>query len=483
MKTDMPNPTQNQPKTQLDSERIGWLLVKMAAPVFIGMFVQTTYNVVNTIFIGHFVGAEAIAGLSIVFPLQMMAMGLGMMVGVGGLSVISRSIGAGDNARAERALGNCFTASLALSIAVMLLILPFMDFWLKLIGASVEVLPYAHTYLMIIISGAIFNTLGMALFSLVRAEGNARVGMTAMVVGALLNIMLDSILIIGLKMGVKGAALGTVIAQITSMLYLLSYYLSGKSYLKIHPTNFAPDSKILKSMFTIGSASFVQTTGTSISAMVLLYSVVAYGGDIALSAFGIIQRIMMFANMPALVIGQGLQPILGFNYGARRFGLGLKGIYLAYGSSTVLCVLTFALVYLFPGPLIRIFSDDRELVDTGIYAARLAFLAMPLMGLVMVSQMIFQAIGRASKSFIAAIVRPVVFLIPAVLIMSRLLKLDGVFLSLPTSDTLTFLLMVTLMVPVLNELRRAAAREVTEAAIPVAAAHRLEKTGSSGVTE
>ena len=210
----------------------------------------------------------------------------------------------------------------------------------------------------------------MALFSLVRAEGNTRVGMTAMILGALLNIMLDSILIIWLKMGVKGAALGTVISQTTSMLYLLSYYLSGKSYLKIRPANFAPDSKILKSMFAIGSASFVQTTGTSISAMILLHSVVAYGGDIALSAFGIIQRIMMFANMPALVIGQGLQPILGFNYGARRFGLGLKGIYLAYGSSTVLCVLTFGLVYMFPGPMVRIFSNDPELIDMGIYAAQ-----------------------------------------------------------------------------------------------------------------
>jgi putative MATE family efflux protein len=479
----MPDPTQHQNKTRLDSERIGWLLVKMATPAFIGMFVQTTYNVVNTIFIGHFVGTEAIAGLSIVFPLQMMAMGLGMMVGVGGLSVISRSIGQDNRPRAERALGNSFTASLALSLVLMLIILPFVDFWLKLIGASAEVLPYAHTYLTIIISGAVFNTLGMALFSLVRAEGNTRVGMTAMILGALLNIMLDSILIIWLKMGVRGAAMGTVIAQITSMLYLLSYYLSGKSYLKIHPANFAPDSKILKSMFAIGSASFVQTTGTSISAMILLHSVVAYGGDIALSAFGIIQRIMMFANMPALVIGQGLQPILGFNYGARRFGLGLKGIYLAYGSSTVLCILTFALVYLFPGPLLRIFSSDTELVNTGIYAARLAFLAMPLMGLVMVSQMIFQAIGRATKSFTAAIVRPIVFLIPSVLLMSRLLKLDGVFLSLPTADTLTFLLMVLLMLPVINELRRAAAREGKNEAISLARFPELEKTERSGMPE
>jgi putative MATE family efflux protein len=455
----MRNTIPNRNNSVLDSDRIGRLLVKMAMPSFIGMFVQTTYNVVNTIFIGHFVGTEAIAGLSIVFPLQMLAMGLGMMVGIGGLSVISRSIGAGDNARAERALGNCFTVSITLSILVMIIILPFADFWLRLIGASDEVLPYAHTYLTIIISGTIFNALAMAMMNLVRAEGNTRVGMSAMILGALLNITLDSIFIVWLGMGVKGAALGTIISQTTSMVYLLAYYLTGRSYLKVHTSNFNPDFKILKSMFAIGSASFIQTVGTSISSMILIHGVVRYGGDIALSAFGIIQRIMMFSNMPALVTGQGLQPILGYNYGAKRFRLALKGIYLAYGASTILSTAAFILVYLFPGVIIRIFSSDPQLIDTGIYAARLAFLALPLMGLVMVSQMIFQALGRAVQAFITAIARPVLFLIPAVLLLSHVWKLDGVFLSLPTADVLTFILAITLLSPIIKEFRKAAAQE------------------------
>jgi putative MATE family efflux protein len=475
----MQNPVPSK-KTELDSDRIGWLLFKMATPVFIGMFVQTTYNVVNTIFVGHFIGTEAIAGLSIVFPLQMLAFGLGMMVGVGGLSVISVSIGAGDRARAERALGNSFIASVAVTLVIMLIVMPFTDFWLKLIGASPADLPYAHPYLMIIYSGAILNTTAMTLFALVRAEGNTRIGMAAMVSGAILNIILDSILIIWLRLGVRGAAIGTVTSQTLSLVILLFYYLSSKSYLKIHPANFKPDFKILKSMFAVGSASYVQTTGTSISSMILLHSVVNYGGDVALGAFGIVQRIMMFANMPALVIGQGLQPILGFNYGARRFGLGLKGIYLAYASSTVLCVLTFGLVFIFPGPLARIFSNDPALVSMSTYAARRVFLAMPLMGLVMVSQMIFQAIGRATKSFIAAIVRPVVFLIPAVLVMSHFFKLNGVFLSLPMADTLTFLLVVFVMAPVINEFRKAAARENKNEALSLARLPELEKTGNSG---
>jgi putative MATE family efflux protein len=469
-------------KTDLDSERIGWLLVKMTSPVFLGMFVQAMYNIINTIFIGRYVGVDGIAGLSIVFPLQMFAMGLGMMVGVGGLSVISRSIGSGDVARAERALGNCFTAAIALSVAVMVLLMPFVNFWLKLIGASANVLPYARTYLLIILSAAIFNTLGVALLTLVRAEGNTRIGMVSQVLGAILSIILCWIFIVSLKMGVAGAALSTIISQVVSMIYLLSYYLRGKGYLKVRKSNFRPDAKILKSMLAIGSGSFVQTVASSLSSMVVLHGVVRYGGDVALSAFGIIQRVMMFSNMPAMCIGQGLQPILGFNHGARRFKLGIKAIYLAYISSTVLSVAAFIIVYLFPGPIVSIFKDDPELIKMGAYAARLAFLALPLMGLVMVSQMIFQAMGKAVQAFIAAIVRPIVFLIPAVLILSRPWELAGVFLSLPTADVLTFVLLIVLMLPVINELRLAVKEEgINTVSLP--SLPGLENSKSRGAAE
>jgi Na+-driven multidrug efflux pump len=283
-------------------------------------------------------------------------------------------------------------------------------------------------------------------------------------------------------MGVAGAALSTIISQIVSMIYLLSYYVRGKSFLKVRRNNFKPDLKILKSMFAIGSASFAQTVASSLSAMVVLNGVVKYGGDVALSAFGIIQRVMLFSNMPAMVIGQGLQPILGFNYGARRFKLGIKAIYMAYISATALSVAAFVLVFIYPGPIVSIFRNDPALIDMGTYAARRAFLGLPLMGLVMVSQMIFQAIGKAMQSFIAAIVRPIIFLIPAVLIMSRPWELAGVFLSLPTSDTLTFILMVILMVPVINEIRRLAREETSSAMVP-SPVPQLENKESSRVAE
>ena len=450
---------QNNTHNVLDTERVGWLLVKLATPAFFGMFVQTLYNVVNTIFIGHAVGSLAIAGLSIVFPIQMLFMGIGMMVGMGGTSLISRFLGAGDTARAERTLGNGITCIVILSLLATAIILPNVNSFLRLIGASDEVLPFARDYLLIIVGGTVFNVTGMALLNFVRGEGNARVGMIANIIGAVLNIILDAIFILVMHMGVVGAALGTVIAQIATLIYLATYYFSGSSYLKFHASNLRPDFKILKSMFSIGISSFVQTIAGSLSAMFLIREVVVFGGDIYLSAFGIIQRVMMFATMPAMVTGQGVQPILGFNYGARRYSLALKALTIAAIASTSLSFAAFFVLYFIPGPIIRVFSNDPQLIDAGIHASRLVFLSMPLMGFVMVGATSFQSIGKAVQAFITAIVRPVVFLIPAVIILPRFLGLEGVFLSFPTSDVLTFVLTTILLSPIIKEFRKAAAAE------------------------
>jgi len=447
---------QSQTRNVLDTEHVGPLLVKLATPAFFGMFVQTLYNVVNTIFIGHSVGSLAIAGLSIVFPVQMLFMGVGMMVGMGGTSLISRFLGAGEHAKAERTLGNGITCIAILSVLITAIILPNVNGFLRLIGASSEVLPYARQYLVIIVSGTVFNVTGMALLNFVRAEGNARVGMIATMLGAVLNIILDAIFIVALHWGVKGAALGTIIAQIATLIYLSIYYLSGSSYLKFHKSNLRLDVKILKSMFSIGVSSFVQTTAGSLSAMFLLREVVAYGGDVYLGAFGIIQRVMMFATMPAMVIGQGVQPILGFNYGARRFSLALKALKIAAIASTSFSILAFMVLYFIPGSIIKIFSTDPALVSAGIYASRLVFFSMPIMGFVMVGSTSFMSIGKAAQAFITAIARPVVFLIPAVIILPRLLGLKGVFLSFPVSDLLTLTLTIILLVPIIKEFRKAA---------------------------
>jgi putative MATE family efflux protein len=463
---------QNRESNVLDTDRISWLLFKLATPVFFGMFVQTLYNVINTIFIGHFVGPLGIAGLSIVFPLQMVSWGVSQMVGIGGASLISRLIGKGDIPGAEKTIGNGITVGIFMAILVTVIIAPFSTFWLKLIGASEEVMPYARPYLIIIMSGTVFNVFAMSLLSFVRAEGNARVGMVAMMMGAILSIILDAIFVIPLKMGVVGAGLATIISQIVSMIYLFSYYLTGSSYLKLHVRNLKIDFSILKQMLAIGIAAFVQTITSSLSAMIMIHTVIKYGGDSALEAFGIIQRVMIFVTLPAMVFGQGLQPILGFNYGAKRYHLALKGIYIAAIFSTVMSILGFAIIYLIPGPIMRVFTTDQALIDMGVYASRLIFLSLPFMGGVMVGQLIFQAIGKAVQSFITAIVRPILFLIPLVMIMSNLWQLDGVFLAFPSADILTLLMIVVLITPILRQFRKAA---IAENALQTAGSFSLEK--------
>ncbi|HTY82525.1 MAG TPA: MATE family efflux transporter [Dehalococcoidales bacterium] len=472
----MPEPRKFPQKSELDSNRISWLLLKLSTPAFLGMFVQGLNNVINTIFVGQYVSRDAIGGLGIVFPLQMFAMGIGMMVGIGGLSVMSRAMGSGDNARAEHALGNCFFLGLVLSVIVMVILMPFSRTWLNLLGAEGDILDYGNSYLLVIVSGTIFNTFAVALLSLVRAEGNTRIPMISMIIGALVCVAFTALFVITFKWGVAGSAWATVISQIASMIFLFTYYTRGQGYLKMRFKNFKPDFKILRAMLAVGISSFVQTISSSVSGVIMLHNVSVYGGALALDAFGIVQRVMMFVAMPAMAIGQGLQPILGFNYGAGRYRLGLRGIYMAYGSSTILCLVIYALVMLLPGQIVSIFRDDPELINMGIFTMRRVLLAVPLMGVVMVGQMIFQAIGKAGQSFVAAFSRPVLFMIPLVLVLSHFWKLEGTLYSFPASDTLTCVFIALLMIPVIMEFRKLS-RQEGEKYLVAAPAASIEKSG------
>jgi putative MATE family efflux protein len=443
----------NQNQSVLDDDRIGRLLFKLSLPAFLGMFVMTLYNVVDTIFIGHYVGPLGIAGLSIVFPLQLLTIGIGEMTGMGGASVVSRLIGVGNIPRAERAIGNAITATIVLSVIMMIAGLANPDFWLRLMGSSETILPYAKDYMTIILIGMFFMAFAMALNNLIRAEGNARTPMIGMIIGAVLNIILDAIFIIPLDMGIRGAALATVISQLVSVLYFVRYYLSGKSFIKIYSKNLIIEWGILKSILAVGIASFARMLAGSLSAMLVNRTLVAYGGDYAVSTFGILHRILMFAIMPGIVIGSGLQPILGFNYGARRYDKALQVTKLAIIAATTCSVIVFFVLYFAPEPFIRIFTNDTDLISLASYAAKRLFLVMPMVGFMMVGSLVFQSIGKAKQSFITAVSRPVLFLIPLIFTLPRFLQLDGVWWSFPIADALTVLLTLSLLIPQIRELR------------------------------
>lgn len=451
------SPQDNRNKVLLDDDRIGRLLLQLTIPSFLGMFVNTMYNVVNTIFIGHYVGPMGIAGLSIVFPVQMLAVGIGQMTGMGGASLISRLIGAGNKSRAELALGNALISTIALSILVTIIGLSDVDRWLRFIGASETILPYARDYMTIILFGIVFQTGGMALNGLIRAEGNTRVPMIGMMLGAVLNIILCAIFIIVLGMGIRGSALAAVIAELFSFAYLISYYFGGKSFLKIRPSNLMFNLGILKEVMAVGAASFAQTIAGSFSSVLMNRMIVSYGGDYAISAYGIINRIMMFALMPGIVVGQGAQPIMGFNYGARRYDRLLKALKLALISSTIICVIAFMFLFFFPETLVRIFTTDIELINICTHASRRIWLAIYLMGFLMVGSTVFQALGKALQAFVTAIARPALFLVPSLFIMAHFWKLDGIWLSFPVTDTLTCILTLLLLLPQIKTFRRLSA--------------------------
>jgi putative MATE family efflux protein len=438
----------------LNDDRIGRLLLKLSLPAFMGMFVMALYNVVDTIFIGHYVGPLGIAALSIVFPIQMLTMGIGMMMGMGGASLISRLLGAGNAARAEHALGNSLTFTIIISVALTIIGLSNPDLWLRLMGASETILPYARDYMTIILAGVIFRTLAMAQNFLIRATGNARVPMIGMIMGASLNIVLDAIFIIPLGMGVKGAALATVIAQVITSLYFLRYYLSGKSFLRIHLQNMVIEWDILKSILAIGISSFARTAAQSLAVIFVNRTLLTFGGDLAISSYGLIQRIMIFALMPSIVIGQGMQPILGFNYGAKRYDRALRVIKLAIVSATIYSIIAFCALYFAPELFIRVFTADSELIALTADAARQIFLAVYLIGFIIIGSIVFQAIGKAPQAFVTAVARPALFLLPLVFILPNYWQLDGAWLAFPITDALTTILVLALLIPEIKMFRK-----------------------------
>jgi len=437
----------------LANERIGKLLWKLSLPAGIGMFVMALYNVVDTIFIGQVVGPLGIAGLTIVFPIQILVMGIGLMIGIGGASLISRSLGARDFEKAERTLGNAILLAVILGVLIAIVGLSNSSFWLRLVGASETILPYAKDYLDIILLGTAFRIFAMGINQLVRAEGNARVAMISMLIGAILNILLDAVFILALRMGVKGAAIATVLSQVVTSLYIIHYYLFQGSSVKVHMKNFVPKLIVIRGIMIIGFGSFVRMAGGSLVAIIVNRTLVAYGGDLAVAAYGMVHRVMMFAFMPIMSVGQGLQPILGFSYGAKRPDRALKVIKLSAIVATMFSIISFLFIFFFHAPIMRVFTNDASLVSAGSHAAKLIFLAAYLIGFQMVGSVVFQALGKAVPTFVTATSRQILFLLPLVFILPKFLQLDGIWLSFPIADALSFILTLAFFIPQIRELR------------------------------
>ncbi|MBW6518310.1 MAG: MATE family efflux transporter [ANME-2 cluster archaeon] len=431
----------NERNRLMADQSIGRLLLNLSAPATVGMLVHALYNLTDTIFVGRGLGehsVQGIAGIAIVFPIQMILMAVAMTIGLGGASIISRSLGVRDVQKAERTLGNMVTLVLVLSAFFTLLGSIFIFPLLKIFGATTTIMPYSFDYLSIILYGTVFFSFSMAINNVLRAEGNAKDAMLVMVISGIINIILDPIFIFGFHMGVKGAALATVIAQIIGAIYIMQYFISGRSIMSLKFQNLRLHYDIVTETFAIGISGFVRQASSSFMVVILNHNLGIFGGDIAIAVFGIINRLFMILFMPMFGTIQGMQPIVGFNYGARNFSRVRDSVILSIKVTTTIAVLGFLVLFLFPGQLFSIFTTDQQLIDAGISPMRIIVLAIPLIGYQIVGSAFYQSIGKARPSLILSMARQVIFLIPLVIILPRFFELTGVWVAFPVADTLAF---------------------------------------------
>ncbi|KUK54865.1 MAG: Multi antimicrobial extrusion protein (Na(+)/drug antiporter) [Atribacteria bacterium 34_128] len=429
---------------RLGEEKINKLLVNLSLPATIGMMVNALYNLVDTIFVGRGVGALAIGGLTIAFPIQMVIMAFAQMIGIGTASAISRSLGAKDIEKADYVAGNSFLLIVILSSIITAIGLTFTEPMLRLFGATDTILPYAKDYITIILWGSVFSSFAMSSNNLIRAEGNAKVAMATMLIGAILNIILDPIFIFVFKMGVKGAALATVISKFVSFLYVLTYLYSGKSSLKVKLHHLKPKMRIMIEILTVGFAAFARQVTGSVVAIVVNNSLRIFGGDMALIIVGILHRVTMFVFMPLFGVIQGMQPIVGFNYGAKKLDRVKETLKLSLITTTVIATFGWLIIELFPFAIISVFTRDAEIIEKGSTIMRIVISVIPVIGIQIVGAALFQSLGKAVPSLILALLRQVLLFIPLVIILPRVLGLGlwGIWIAYPAADILSVVLTV-----------------------------------------
>lgn len=431
----------NERSKMLGEENIGKLLLKFSIPAIVGMMVNALYNVVDRIFIGRGVGQLAIGGIFVGFPISLVLMAFAMLIGIGGNSLVSIKLGQKRKDEAELILGNAIVALLGISITISVLGLIFLEPLLKAFGASENILPYSYDYMKIILIGAPLQAVGFGMNNFIRGEGNPKIAMGTMLIGAILNIILDAFFILVLEMGIKGAALATIISQGVSAIWVMRYFLRGRSVLKIKKENLVLKKDVIKNILSIGFAPFGMQIGASMVTVLLNNSLRTYGGDVATSSMGVIHSITMMVLMPVFGVNQGVQPIIGFNYGAKQFERVKKALKLAIIGATTIVTIGFLVTQIFPEKLIQVFIEDEQglaqILGVAIPGLRIYLSMLPIIGFQIISSNYFQATGKPKHAMVLSLSRQVLVLIPALLILPKIFGLTGVWLAGPVSDLTT----------------------------------------------
>lgn len=417
----------------LRTEKIGKLLFKFSLPAIIGMLVNALYNVVDRMYIG-WLGPLAMTGIGLSLPIMTLLMGLSMLVGIGSGSRISIRLGQNRKDDAEHILGNAVVLLILIMAGAMILGLTFKTPLLYLFGASEATIGFADEYLTVILIGAIFQGLGFGLTGVMRSEGSPKNAMYTMLIGAITNIVLDPVFIFAFHLGIRGAAIATIISQFVTTCLVLYHFRYGKSNLKLHRKNFKLDKNIIISILSIGMSPFFMQVAASIVTVVSNNALKANGGDIAIGAMTVINAIAIFFLMPIFGLNQGTQPIVGYNYGAKQFDRVKKALKLAIIAGTCFSTTGFLMTQFLTVPLIKIFNSDPELIAVATKGMRIFLVMLPVIGFQIISANYFQAVGKAPKAIFLSLLRQVIVLIPLLIILPQIYGLDGVWYAGPVAD-------------------------------------------------
>lgn len=427
-------------KAFLGTAPIGKLLLRLALPTVVAQLINMLYNVVDRIYIGHMPeeGDLALTGVGVCMPIIMIVSAFAALISSGGAPRASICLGKGNTETAERILGNCLSLQLVVSTVLTVLLLLFNRPLLLTFGASENTVEYAVSYMSIYALGTVFVQLTLGMNAFITAQGFTKISMLSVVIGAVSNILLDPLLIYGLGMGVRGAALATILSQALSCVWVITFLLSRRSILRIRPVNLRPDVRIILPCLALGSATFVMQASESIISVCFNSSLLSYGGDIAVGAMTILTSVMQFALLPLQGIAQGAQPILGYNYGAKNTDRVRKTYRILLVTCLTYSLVIWGLVLLFPRAFASVFTPDPALLDFTSRVLPIYFFGVGLFGIQIACQMTFVSLGNAPSSVIVAVVRKFVLLIPLIYVVPHFVSdaTVGVYLAEPIADIL-----------------------------------------------
>lgn len=422
---------------ELGEKPIGKLLIQQAVPASIGILVMSLNILVDTIFVGNWIGPIAIAAINVVLPVSFFIAALGMAIGIGGSSIISRALGADDHKKALKTFGNQITLTILLSTLLVVPGLIFVDSLIPAFGGKGEIFDPAKIYYIIVLCGVPLLALAMMGNNVIRAEGKPRFAMIAMIIPSVGNLFLDYILINQLEMGMEGAAIATTVSYFLCLAYIVWFFLSKNSELRLSFSHFTLDFPILKEISSLGTVTLARQAVVSVTYLLMNNILFDLGGEDSVTVYAIIARMLMFALFPVLGVTQGFLPIAGFNYGAAKYSRVRKSINTAILYSCLMGLLIFLGIMFFAPDIVKIFTSEASIIEQTPSAMRWVFAAIPIVAIQLIGAAYFQAIGKAVPAFLLTLSRQGFIFIPLILILPHYYGEIGVWISFPIADLLS----------------------------------------------